>query len=99
MVARALTRSLTKAGYVVTTASDGKIASEILKGATFDVVLSDISMPGMTGLDLLRRVRDFDLDIPVLLMTGAPDVRSAVEALEHGALRYLTKPLDGEILL
>jgi EAL domain-containing protein (putative c-di-GMP-specific phosphodiesterase class I) len=62
--------------------------------ATFDVVLSDIDMPGLNGVRFLQAVRLRDVDIPVVLMTGNPDVRTAVQAVEHGALRYLIKPVD-----
>jgi len=62
------------------------------------VVVSDIMMPGMSGLDLLRTVRARDLDVPVILMTGLPMVESAAQAVEYGALRYLTKPMNpGEL--
>jgi EAL domain-containing protein (putative c-di-GMP-specific phosphodiesterase class I) len=87
-VARSLTRVLEKADYTVATAADGRIAADILKGETFDLVLSDISMPSLNGLD-----------IPGILMTGSPDVRTAIKALEHGALRYLTKPIDNAAVL
>jgi len=94
VVARSLARLLERSGFRVDTAADGSIAAEILKGDTFDLILSDITMPGMTGLELLRVVREFDLDTPVILMTAGPDVRTAIQAIEHGALRYLTKPID-----
>jgi EAL domain-containing protein (putative c-di-GMP-specific phosphodiesterase class I) len=56
-------------------------------------VLSDITMPGLNGIDLLRAVREHDLDLPVVLMTAIPAVETAVAALEYGALRYLIKPV------
>jgi EAL domain-containing protein (putative c-di-GMP-specific phosphodiesterase class I) len=60
----------------------------------FDVVLSDIAMPGMDGIQLLQFVREKNLDIPVVLVTGEPAVSTAVKALEFGAFHYLTKPLE-----
>lgn len=96
---RVLERSLSRAGHEVVTAESGATAMEKLKGGQFDVVLSDISMPGMNGLDLLRAVREHDLDIPVLIMTGTPDVSTAVRAMEYGALRYLIKPVVPSELL
>ncbi|MGZ3441279.1 MAG: response regulator, partial [Polyangia bacterium] len=98
-LARTLMRVLERAGYRVEAAPDGRIAIEILQGEEFDVVLSDITMPTMSGLELLRAVREYDLDTPVILMTGGPDVRTAIQAMEYGALRYLTKPIDGELLV
>ncbi|HEY2748804.1 MAG TPA: EAL domain-containing protein [Polyangia bacterium] len=99
VLARSLMRVLERAGFTVSVAPDGKVAGEILRGETFDTVVSDISMPGLDGIELLRTVRDYDLDIPVILMTGMPEVRTAVKALEHGALRYLTKPVDNDALV
>jgi EAL domain-containing protein (putative c-di-GMP-specific phosphodiesterase class I)/ActR/RegA family two-component response regulator len=96
---RMLDRSLSRAGHEVVTAENGATAMEKLNGGKFDVVLSDISMPGMNGLDLLRAVREHDLDIPVLIMTGTPDVSTAVRAMEYGALRYLIKPVVPSELL
>src|SRR3954463_3764249 len=90
---RALARHLVAAGYEVETANDGTEAVARLKERFFDVVISDISMPGMNGLELLRAIREKDLDVPVIVMTGAPAVQSAIEAIEHGALRYLIKPV------
>jgi EAL domain-containing protein (putative c-di-GMP-specific phosphodiesterase class I) len=61
-------------------------------------VLSDISMPGMTGLELLRAVRRYDTDLPVILITGVPTLESATKAIEYGVFRYLSKPFDREEL-
>jgi EAL domain-containing protein (putative c-di-GMP-specific phosphodiesterase class I) len=90
---------LTDAGYEVATAVDGREAMELVSKSDFDVVLSDIAMPGMNGLQLLRAVRQRDLDVPVVLMTGNPMVETAVQAIEHGALGYLLKPVSRETLL
>lgn len=93
-------RLLNAAGYQVETAPDGRAAIELLKaGGEFNAVVSDISMPGMNGLELLRAVREYDLDVPVLLMTGGPAVETAITAMEHGALRYLVKPVDPNHLI
>ena len=89
-----LTRFLQRAGFQVTTASDGRRAVELLDRETFDVVVSDIDMPRMSGLQFLGTVRQRDLDLPVVLMTGMPDLKSAVRAVELGALNYLIKPVD-----
>jgi EAL domain-containing protein (putative c-di-GMP-specific phosphodiesterase class I) len=62
------------------------------------VVLSDIDMPQLSGVGLLERIRAHDLDVPVVLITGSPSLETAVAAVEHGALRYLTKPVDAEAL-
>jgi EAL domain-containing protein (putative c-di-GMP-specific phosphodiesterase class I) len=96
---RLCARVLEGSGYAVETASDGLSAVGLLETRVFDVILSDISMPGMDGLQLLRRVREIDLDTPVILMTGAPTVETAAQALEYGALRYLVKPIDSTSLV
>ena len=94
MLLRGFDRVLTRAGYEVVTVEDGQQAAELLTHMEFDAIVSDISMPGMSGIQLLRAARERDLDVPVLLMTGAPAVETAVEALEYGAFQYLTKPVD-----
>jgi EAL domain-containing protein (putative c-di-GMP-specific phosphodiesterase class I) len=95
---RALARLLSADGYRTETATDGSAALEIMRTASFDAVVSDIKMPGLTGIEFLRAVRDFDLDVPVILMTGAPEVETATAAVEFGAFRYLCKPIEtGEL--
>jgi EAL domain-containing protein (putative c-di-GMP-specific phosphodiesterase class I) len=94
MLLRGLLRVLNRAGFEVVTANDGNEAARLLGDMEFDAIVSDISMPGMSGIQHLRTVRDRDLDVPVLLVTGAPAVETAVEALEYGAFQYLTKPVD-----
>lgn len=98
-VARVLSRLLVAAGYHVTTANSGSAAVEAVRREPFDVILSDIHMPSMTGVDLLRLVRAYDLDVPVILMTGVPTVDTAIQAVELGALQYLPKPTPKEVLL
>lgn len=93
-VRRDYSRVLRRLGFDVELAGDGQEAAERLQVRPFDVVLSDLEMPRMGGLQLLRTVRQFDLDVPVVLMTGRPDLQSAMEAVEYGAFRYLAKPVD-----
>jgi EAL domain-containing protein (putative c-di-GMP-specific phosphodiesterase class I) len=93
-IARAYARTLGAAGFAVEIAFDGKEAAAAAKERNFDVIVSDIAMPEMSGLELLRAVREHDLDVPFVLMTGGPAVDSAVRAVEYGALRYLIKPVS-----
>jgi EAL domain-containing protein (putative c-di-GMP-specific phosphodiesterase class I) len=93
-IARAYARSLGEAGFEVVCAYDGTQAAEVARERRFDVIVSDITMPQMNGLDLLRAVREHDLDVPFILMTGGPAIESAVRAVEYGALRYLIKPIE-----
>jgi EAL domain-containing protein (putative c-di-GMP-specific phosphodiesterase class I)/ActR/RegA family two-component response regulator len=97
-VIRAYSHVLARHGTTVQTASNGKDAIARLAAGRYDVVVSDISMPEMTGLELLRAVRSVDLDIPVILMTGEPGLESAVQAIEYGAFRYLAKPVAPALL-
>jgi EAL domain-containing protein (putative c-di-GMP-specific phosphodiesterase class I)/CheY-like chemotaxis protein len=99
LLARALGRILQSAGYEVTVANDGSVAVQEITRRPFDVVLSDISMPDMTGVDLLRIVRTYDLDVPLILMSGTPTVETAMEAISLGALQYLLKPFANDVLL
>jgi EAL domain-containing protein (putative c-di-GMP-specific phosphodiesterase class I) len=93
---RMLTRLLKRAGFDVADVETGRRALAALESKRFDVIVSDIHMPDGDGLELLRSVRRIDLDIPVILMSGKPDVESAATALELGAFRYLTKPLASD---
>jgi EAL domain-containing protein (putative c-di-GMP-specific phosphodiesterase class I)/CheY-like chemotaxis protein len=92
-VRRDYSRALRRGGWEVDTAQDGREAIASLSGQVYGVIVSDIAMPGVSGLEFLREVRQHDLDVPVLLMTGSPDLDSAVEAVEYGAFRYLIKPI------
>jgi EAL domain-containing protein (putative c-di-GMP-specific phosphodiesterase class I) len=93
-IARAYARTLSAAGFSVETANDGREAAAAARDRSFDVIVSDIAMPEMSGLELLRAIREHDLDVPFVLMTGGPAVDSAVRAVEYGALRYLIKPIE-----
>lgn len=101
-IRKGYSRALRKLGFAVETAADGQEGVKRLSDGAFDVIVSDLSMPKMGGLAFLRAVRQYDLDVPVVLMTGEPDLATAVEALEYGAFRYLAKPVDldklGEIV-
>jgi len=98
VLVRAMTRVLETRGYQVKAAHDGNAAIALIRREPFDVIVSDIQMPGMSGIDLLRVVRAYDLDVPVILMTGAPTVETAIEAVSLGALQYLAKPTPGDEL-
>jgi two-component system response regulator FixJ len=68
-----------------------------LKGLT--CIITDVRMPGLSGIDLLRRVRELGIEVPVIVITGHGDVPLAVEAMRFGAIDFLEKPFDDEILL
>jgi EAL domain-containing protein (putative c-di-GMP-specific phosphodiesterase class I) len=91
-------RALERRGYRVVACSSGEEALRQLGQGSFDCMVSDVQMPGINGLRLLRAVRDRDLDIPVILMTGSPEVASAAAAVEYGAYQYLIKPVGNQRL-
>ena len=93
-IARGYARILTAAGFTVEIAHDGAEAADHTRQKNFDAIVSDIAMPQMSGLTLLKTIREHDLDVPVILMTGGPAIESAMQAMEYGALRYLIKPVD-----
>jgi EAL domain-containing protein (putative c-di-GMP-specific phosphodiesterase class I) len=95
---KVVTRLVKRAGFDVVDVDSGSTAIAALAAGRFDVVISDVQMPDCDGLQLLRAVRRVDLDIPVILITGAPSIEAAASAVELGAFRYLTKPLATEAL-
>jgi EAL domain-containing protein (putative c-di-GMP-specific phosphodiesterase class I) len=97
-VSRVYVKALRREGFHVFATSNALQARELFQHEAIDLVLSDINMPGMSGIQLLELLRRQDLDVPVILMTGAPGIESATEAVALGAMRYLTKPIDlGEL--
>jgi len=91
---RAYERVLAREGFTVATANDGQTALALIPEQSYDAIVSDIAMPGMTGIELLRAVREHDLDVPVVIVTAGPTVETAARAVELGAFRYLVKPID-----
>lgn len=91
-------RSLTDAGFEVAEASDGADALRRIERDQFDAVLSDVSMPTIDGLTLLRRLRIRSPELPVILMLEAPDNRVAIQGTECGAVQSLIKPVAAELL-
>ncbi|MFM7133735.1 MAG: EAL domain-containing protein [Planctomycetota bacterium] len=90
----ALARLLEHAGFAPLTAGSVDEAKRVLAAETIDVIVSDINMPGSSGLQFLADVRDRDASLPFILMTAAPQLESAVLAVNLGAFRYLMKPVD-----
>jgi response regulator RpfG family c-di-GMP phosphodiesterase len=91
-----LSQYLDMKGYVVSTACCALDAVAIIKSQEIDLVLSDIKMPGMSGIELLQWIRGYNRTLPVLLSTGEPSLDSAIEGLKLGAFDYLTKPFHLE---
>jgi response regulator RpfG family c-di-GMP phosphodiesterase len=93
-VLRFLTSAFELSACNVTTAATAEQAVDVLAGTEFDLVVSDIKMPGLGGLELLRTVKEKQPLTPVVLMTGVPSINSAVFGLRHGAYDYLPKPFS-----
>jgi DNA-binding NtrC family response regulator len=85
--------------FDTTTADSGERALELLRTGKFDMMISDVRMPGLTGLETLRLARKEHATLPVLLVTAFTDVRDAVAAMRDGAVNYLAKPIDLDELL
>lgn len=81
-------------GHDVYRAGDVDEAFKQLQDSTFDVVVTDIIMPRITGVDLLKKIREGNQDIQVIMITGEPNVDTAVEAVRAGAFDYLSKPIS-----
>jgi EAL domain-containing protein (putative c-di-GMP-specific phosphodiesterase class I) len=92
-------RILCAAGYEVVAASDGVVAQRILEQERFDVIVSDIRMPGLDGFELLRGAGRTHPDVPVILVTGSPRSEETGRAVAGGALLYLVKPVDARALV
>lgn len=86
-------RILRQAGFTVAELADGRSVVPALAAETFDVVISDIRLVDVNGIEVLRAAHQLEPELPVVLMTGDGDLKSAMQAIELGALRYLTKPI------
>jgi CheY-like chemotaxis protein len=93
-VAVAISRLLTARGYDTTTANNGATALARIGAEYFDVMLCDVKMPQMSGLEVLSEALRIDVDLPVLMLTGVGDIHSGRDALKRGAMDYLTKPIE-----
>ncbi len=87
---------LEKEGYRVTTAAEGKTALMLAEKSAFDLMISDIRMPGMSGLDLLSQIKQLQTDIGVIMITAFASPDDAVAAMKNGAFDYITKPFNVE---
>jgi EAL domain-containing protein (putative c-di-GMP-specific phosphodiesterase class I) len=100
VIARAYSRILKLHGLEPVWVADAASAlTELRSNNRYDVVLSDIMLPDHSGLDLLRHVRNCDPDLPLVLVTGMPDLETAIDAVALGAFRYLVKPVSNDRLI
>ena len=94
-----LSEFLKNAGFEADTACDAVIGCSMLAEAAYDVVVTDIIMPRISGMDLLTTIRKSSKTLQVIIMTGEPSVDTAIRAVQQGANDYLTKPINKELLL
>lgn len=91
--------TLQRAGFAVLAASDGAAGLEIVAKRRPDAVVTDLRMPGLSGIELIEKIREIDDDMPVVLMTAYGTIETAVQAMKLGAFDYVTKPFEGDELL
>jgi two-component system response regulator HydG len=92
--AETMADSLTRVGYACTVATTGSQGSDLLERGAFEIVVSDLKMPDVGGLEILAKCKEVLPDAEVILVTGHGTIQSAVEAMQQGAFNYLLKPLD-----
>jgi len=98
-VRRTLKKIMEKEGYYVDTVENSENALRLLNTNSYDTVITDIKLPGMNGIELLKRIRQMDSDLPVVVITGYPNVDSAAEAVRQMAYDYVAKPVTRHNLL
>src|SRR5450631_3413989 len=93
-----LSKALKRKGFSVDLAHDGRQALSMIQDGSYDLAILDIKMPGMSGLDLLDRIREMKSDLLVVIMTAEASMKNAVEAMKRGAYDYITKPFDLDVI-
>jgi two-component system, NtrC family, nitrogen regulation response regulator GlnG len=93
-----LSKALKKKGFAIDLASDGDEALKLIRSNSYDLAILDIKMPGLSGLELLDRVRELKSDLLVVIMTAEASMKNAVEAMKRGAYDYITKPFDLDVI-
>jgi DNA-binding NtrC family response regulator len=96
---KVLANELSEAGYEVAQADNGIKTIQLLEKDDYDVLLLDLNMPGMSGMEILKKIRDLDIPSEVVILTAYATVSTAVEAMKNGAYDYLTKPFQIQELI
>lgn len=94
-----LAKVIQKEGFEVVVTEDGRVGLEIFKNERPEIVITDLKMPGIDGLEVMRTVRRFSTNVPIILITAYGETDTAISALREGALDYLKKPLDLDLLI
>ena len=96
---RALAKIFERAGYRVRTAEDGREALMVLTERPYDLIITDLKMPHMNGLDLLRSIRAMSADMPVVILTAFGEWETYIDAMNCGCVDYLSKPVRRDDIL
>jgi len=88
-----------RSGYKVTTAHDGREALDVLSDGNVDLVISDLRMPNMDGIELMEEIRRKKIDTPFIFLTAYGEIESYMDLMNMGAFEYLNKPLDVKEIL
>jgi two-component system, NtrC family, response regulator HydG len=91
-------QTLSRKGYTVDTAENGENGLEALEKKSYDLVILDLKMPGLNGIEVLKKIKEFDSEIAVIVITGYATIESAVEAMKYGAYDFIPKPFTPESL-
>ncbi len=94
VIRQAVQRILEHEGYYVATATSGHSALELVQSDNFNLVISDLKMPGMSGMEVLKSIKILQPNVPVIIITGYATVETAVDAIKNGAFDYLAKPFN-----
>src|SRR5262249_40901605 len=89
-----LSTAIHKAGYIVDEAADGNVAAEKIRKQPYQLVITDLRLPTLSGLEILKVQKEIDSTIPVLLMTAYGTIEEAVAAMKQGAFDFVPKPID-----
>ena len=95
----ALAKRMAKRGLTVDTAPDGNAALDAVRHRSFDAIVLDLAMPGMDGIETLRKLLAINPDLQIILLTGHGSVQTGVDAMKYGAVDFLEKPADFHELL
>ena len=99
IIISSLSMILKSQGYFVTTARTGKDALEKVQATHYNLVLLDIGLPDMTGTEILKKIRETNHDIIVIMITGHPCLDSSIDSVNHGADGYIVKPINNKDLV
>lgn len=99
VIREGMRRILEAEGYGVTTSASGRTAIEKIQELDFDVVITDLKMPGMDGIEVLKTIKILQPEVPVIIITGYSTVDTAVDAMRHGAFDYIAKPFTSDLII